>query len=230
MVTLDGIAYDFHAAGEFVLLRATNGADFEVQARMTPVTGSDSLTVNSAIAARVGNSNIMIDSADANPFSVDGVATEIPNFDSIMIGNDEVFRANNVYTIVLAGADDTVTGGDSQIKITVLDGRVDMVMSLDYELAGNLEGLLGDADATPPMMLPLQMARPCCARLHSKTSTVPIVTIGASAQQTTASLPMTPAKRSKASICLVARRRSHPSATSPTKKSPPQQQSSLRPD
>lgn len=146
LVTLDGVAYDFHAAGEFVLLRATNGADFEIQSRMTPVEGSDLVTVNEAIALRVGGSDVMIDSNDDNPFSVDGVATDVPNFDSIMIGDDEVFRANNVYTIVLAGANGTIDDGDTQVEVTVFDDRVDFVVALGSELAANVEGLLGDGD------------------------------------------------------------------------------------
>jgi Ca2+-binding RTX toxin-like protein len=149
LVTLDGIAYDFHAAGEFVLMRATDGADFEVQSRMTPVPGSDALTVNQAIAARVGGQNVMIDANDANPFSVDGLAVDITNFSFIQVGNDRVFRSNNVYTIVFAGGDNVVGDGDARLRITVLDDRVDFVATLNSEFAGRLEGLLGNADGNP---------------------------------------------------------------------------------
>ena len=146
LVTLDGVPYDFHAAGEFVLMRATDGTDFHVQSRMTPVEGSDALTVNEAIAARVGGRNVMIDSNDANPFSINGVATEIPNFGSMRIGNDQVFRSNNVYTIVFAGRNGTIGDGDAQLRITVFEDRVDFVATLNSELAGRLVGLLGNAD------------------------------------------------------------------------------------
>ncbi len=149
LVTLDGVAYDFHAAGEYVLLRATNGADFEVQSRMTPVEGSENLTVNSAIALRAGGSDVLIDSTDDNPFSVDGVEIAIDNFGFVDVGTDRVFRSNNVYTVILSGDDNIVNDGDSQIEITVYDGRVDLVLSLNDDLAGNLEGLLGDADGDP---------------------------------------------------------------------------------
>ncbi|MGJ8545255.1 MAG: nidogen-like domain-containing protein [Sulfitobacter sp.] len=146
LVTLDGVAYDFHAAGEYTLLRATDGTDFAIQARMVPVTGSDNLTVNAAVALRAGGKDIMIDATDADPFSIDGVATDIANFNSTMIGDDQVSRANNRYTITLAGADGVINDGDSQIEVTVLTDRVDISMSLSGELAGNLEGLLGDGD------------------------------------------------------------------------------------
>lgn len=146
LVTLDGVDYDFHAAGEFVLLRATDGSDFEVQSRMTPVSGSDSLTVNQAIALRVGGSNVMLDAADDNPLSVNGTLTDIENFSSIMVGDDQIYRSNNIYTIVFAGADGVINDGDSQIEITVLDGRVDFLVTLNDDLAGNLEGLLGNGD------------------------------------------------------------------------------------
>jgi Ca2+-binding RTX toxin-like protein len=144
LLTLDGLGYDFHAAGEFVLLRHIGDSPFELQSRMTPV-GND-VSVNRAVAARLDGGVVMLDSADAQPLSIDGVVTAIEDFGFVDVGNDRVFREGNVFTIVLAGGDDTVNAGDSQIIITVYDGRVDIDMRLNGELAGQLEGLLGDGD------------------------------------------------------------------------------------
>jgi hypothetical protein len=62
--TVDGTNYDFHAAGEYTLLR--DGTNYEIQIRQTPVTTANPLpngytglsscvAVNTALAARVGN-------------------------------------------------------------------------------------------------------------------------------------------------------------------------------
>lgn len=146
LVTLDGVAYDFHAAGEFVLLRSTDDSDFEIQSRMSPVDGAENLTVNAAIALRFGGSNVMLDSTDESVFSVDGVATEIANFGSLTIGDDVVFRSNNVYIFAFSGEDGTVSDGDSHITVTVEDDRVDFAAYLNDSLLGSLEGLLGNGD------------------------------------------------------------------------------------
>ena len=70
LLTLDGVGYDFHAIGEFVLLRGTAGgaADgFEIQSRMGPVLDGngnpvDNVSANVAIAAQLDGSEVMIDS------------------------------------------------------------------------------------------------------------------------------------------------------------------------
>ena len=144
LLTLDGVAYDFHAAGEYVLLRATNGSDFEVQSRMTPI--GNSVSVNAAIATRLGGADVMVDATDASPITVNGVVRAIDNFGSIDVGNDRIYRTDNVYTLLYAGADGIVNGGDSRIIVTVHSDRVDLDVRLNTDLAGNLEGLLGNAD------------------------------------------------------------------------------------
>ncbi|MEX2512676.1 MAG: Ig-like domain repeat protein [Cyclobacteriaceae bacterium] len=69
ITTVDGVKYDFQAVGEFVALRADSADNFEIQTRQTAVAtqnpGSDSYTglstcvsVNTAVAARVGKSRI----------------------------------------------------------------------------------------------------------------------------------------------------------------------------
>ncbi len=144
LLTLDGVAYDYHAAGEYVLLRATDGSDFEVQSRMTPI--GNSVSVNSAIAARMDGSNVMVDSTDDVPLSIDGVATQVEDFGFVEVGNDRVYREGDTYTMLFAGEDDTVNAGDSRIAVTVRDGRVDLDVQLNTDRAGALEGLLGNAD------------------------------------------------------------------------------------
>jgi hypothetical protein len=53
IVTFNGYAYPFQAAGEFVLSRSLDGT-FEVQTRTAPVPGRDDLTLNTAVAVKFG--------------------------------------------------------------------------------------------------------------------------------------------------------------------------------
>jgi len=54
ITTVNGVRYDFQAAGEFILLRQTNG--LEIQVRHTPVAtkGATCVSINTAVAMRVG--------------------------------------------------------------------------------------------------------------------------------------------------------------------------------
>ncbi|MFU8778312.1 MAG: nidogen-like domain-containing protein [Roseovarius sp.] len=146
LATLDGVGYDFQAAGEFVLLRGTD-SDFELQARMVPV--ADNVSVNQAIATNLGGTAVMIDANDATPLHIDGVATELEDFGSVVVGNDRIFREGDTYIIAYAGADGVVGDGDSQVRVILRDGRLDIDVRLNEELLGQLEGLLGDGDGNP---------------------------------------------------------------------------------
>lgn len=62
LVTFDGLAYDFQAAGEFTLVKSRSG-DLEVQARQQPaptVAGvpKGTVSINTAVAMRVGGSRV----------------------------------------------------------------------------------------------------------------------------------------------------------------------------
>lgn len=144
--TLDGVGYDFQAAGEFVLLRDPDSG-FEIQARMVPV--GDNVSVNAAVATRLGETAVMIDGTDDIPLTVGGVATVIEDFGVLEVGDDRIFREGNTYTIVYAGADGVVGDGDSQLIVQVRGDRVDLDVRLNAALTGNLVGLLGDGDGNP---------------------------------------------------------------------------------
>ncbi|MGI3210090.1 beta strand repeat-containing protein [Roseovarius tibetensis] len=155
LLTLDGLGYDFHAVGEYVLLRGQAGEDvggFEIQSRMTPATDDqgaelDNVSVNAAIAMRAANGDaVMIDSTDAAPLSVGGVAQQLADGDMLDVGNDRIFRDGDTYTMVFAGADGALGEGDTQVAVVVHDARVDLSVRISADLAGRVEGLLGDGD------------------------------------------------------------------------------------
>ena len=94
ITTVDGLHYDFQAAGEFVLLRGADG--MEIQTRQTPVSTAGTLTdpysglsvgvsINTAVAARVGAHRVTLQPNIGAPAAaaglelrVDGVPTTLP--------------------------------------------------------------------------------------------------------------------------------------------------------
>ena len=158
LLTLDGVGYDFHAIGEFVLLRGTAGgnfSDFEIQSRMGPVLDDagdplPNVSANIAIAARLGDgSQVMIDAADASPLSVDGAGTALADGDSLDLGADRIFRDGDTYTLVFAGQNGSVDAGDARLSVIVRDGFVDVGVQISEDMAGEVEGLLGDGNGNP---------------------------------------------------------------------------------
>lgn len=74
--TMDGHAYDFQAAGEFVLLRSTD-ASLEIQARQEPYPGKPAVSYNTAVAARVNGHRVQITfNGEGLDSTVDGVPAD----------------------------------------------------------------------------------------------------------------------------------------------------------
>ena len=57
MLTVNGFRYDFQAAGEFTLLRSADGS-VDIQARQEPFQSSTAVSINTAIAAKVGSHKV----------------------------------------------------------------------------------------------------------------------------------------------------------------------------
>ncbi|WP_375553753.1 VWD domain-containing protein [Roseovarius mucosus] len=145
--TLDGVDYDFQAAGEFVLLQSTDAQGFALQARMVPVAAN--VSVNQAIATNLDGTAVMIDAADPDPLHVNGAVVALADGSSLDVGEGRIYRRGDVYTIVYPGADGAIGNGDSQVVVRVREGRLDLDVRLNAELLGSLEGLLGDGDGNP---------------------------------------------------------------------------------
>lgn len=104
LTTFDGVNYDFQSAGEFVYLRDGNG--LEIQTRQTPVstasvvgpnahTGLTScVSVNTAVAARVGNFRVSYQPGRKEPeLRIDGKLTDVgPN--GINLGSGRIVRSS----------------------------------------------------------------------------------------------------------------------------------------
>ena len=143
LFTFDGAAYDFQAAGEFLLVEETEGS-LEIQVRQEPLTSN--LSVITAVATVIDGQQIMIDATDSEPVQIDGVATAIEDFSSIAVGNGRIFREDNTFTVVYPGEDGTVNDGDERIVVEQRGDRLDVEVQLANDRAGELQGLLGNPD------------------------------------------------------------------------------------
>jgi hypothetical protein len=117
---------------------------FEVQSRMAKVEGVAGVSVNEAVAVRLGTQIVMIDAADANPVWIDGTNTTVADGAVLSVGSHLLTRTGNDYTIFYAGANDTLENGDAQVMISVRSGRLDIAIAASDEMASAVEGLLGD--------------------------------------------------------------------------------------
>ena len=145
--TLDGVGYDFQAAGEFVLLQSAGTGDFMLQARFVPA--GTNVSATEAIATNLDGVAVMVDANDATPLHIDGQAVPLNDGQSVSVGNGRVYRDADTYVVVYPGTDGEVNDGDSQLLTRIQDGRLDIDVRLNAELMGTLEGLLGDGDGNP---------------------------------------------------------------------------------
>ena len=148
LFTLDGVGYDFHAAGEYVMTRATDGSDFEVQARMAPV--GENVSANIAAAVQLDGGQVMIDSEADNPLLINGEAVEVEGLGVIEVGDDLVYydTSASLYMMVHTRDGDMDTGY-SAVQVFAGPAWVDIVVGLEEYWQGQVEGLLGNFDGDP---------------------------------------------------------------------------------
>jgi hypothetical protein len=84
--TLDGQEYDFQGAGEYTLLRASDGS-MEIQAREVPYPGVADVSINTALAWRVADHRVaMYGTADGYTLTVDGAPPD-PSAGTLDLGS-----------------------------------------------------------------------------------------------------------------------------------------------
>ncbi len=147
LTTIDGVDYDFHAAGEFVLVRDRDDPDFAVQVRTAPV--ADNATQNVAMATRVDGHRVMLDATADQPLRVDGRVVELGDSATRALGDGAIGRDGDTFTLAYPGADGTLNAGDDRVQVTLYDGRLDIGVRISEARRGRLEGLLGDGDGNP---------------------------------------------------------------------------------
>lgn len=142
LLTFDNVGYDFQAAGEFVLVRATSGDAYEVQARFVAI--SSAVSVTEAIATSVDGVSVAVEAnLDSGALFVDGVETTLADGASISVGSSgTVTRAGDTLEIDHGNGDITsVTAFSTFLNVTPQPSL--------SRASGELEGLLGNANGTP---------------------------------------------------------------------------------
>ncbi|MEG4344248.1 RHS repeat-associated core domain-containing protein [Microcoleus sp. A003_D6] len=140
IVTFDKQYHDFQAAGEFTLIESTSG-DLKIQVRQQPV-GNDprnNVSDNTAVSTIIGGKRIGI-YLDRG-LVVDGVPTEIPDLDSLAVGDGRIYREGKTYTVVYPTGD--------QLVAKVSTSRVNIDVFLTNEREGQITGLLGNFNKNP---------------------------------------------------------------------------------
>jgi len=143
IVTFDGLRYDFQVIGEYTLVRSTRD-DFSVQVRQVPWLKSRTVSVNQAMATKIGARRVTIELEQGVPvLRIDGTpVTGAPP----RLPDGSITRADTMYgtTYRLEWADGTKVRV-SQLGATVLNVKVEPAEARK----GALAGLLGDDDGTP---------------------------------------------------------------------------------
>jgi von Willebrand factor type D domain len=159
LTSLDGLHFDFQAAGEFLLARSRSG-DLQIQARQEPYGKSSTVTVNTQIALRVGGRRVTVSpgagSLDQPVVRVDGTVDSLPAGTSEPLGDGTLAREADGSGYV----DVTWADGSTVVVRPVGQWGVAMVIQLAGSRAGDVRGLLGDFDDNPADDLADRKGRP----------------------------------------------------------------------
>ena len=142
LVTFDGVAYDAQRVGELTLVRSTTD-DLEVQERQQPWNGSSSVAVNTAVAARVAGDRVGLYLADGRIGArVDGSTYSQTGITTLPGGGTLQLDPSGLLAVVRwpDGSQVSVSSGGTYLSLRV---------SMAAARAGQLTGLLGDADGDP---------------------------------------------------------------------------------
>lgn len=137
LVTLDGLAYDFQAVGEFTLIEAASGDPLDVQVRFQPVDGSDVASQTTAVATTLGSARVVVDLDAASLVTVDGAAFDVETaIGGIGLGDGDVYYDGEAITFVYANGE--------QLRVDLGNGFLSTSVSLGQ--GRDVRGLLGNGD------------------------------------------------------------------------------------
>lgn len=143
ITTLDGSLYDFQAVGEYTLVKSTKD-DFAVQIRQVPLGHSRTVTVNQAVATKMGGQRVSITGEDGARLvlRIDGKEST----DAVLrLSGGVITRSSTLYGTVfrLEWPDGTLLRVEDParaMKVTVVPSE---------SRRGTLAGLLGNDNGTP---------------------------------------------------------------------------------
>lgn len=137
IVTLDGLAYDFQAVGEFTLIESFSGDPLEIQVRFEPIDGSQVASQTTAVATLLGSSRVTVDVSGASLVSVDGAAFDLNSaIGGTSLGDGEIYWDGEAITLVYASGE--------QLRVDVYEEFLSTSVSIAE--GRDVRGLLGNAD------------------------------------------------------------------------------------
>ena len=135
--TFDGLGYSFQATGEFTLFRTKDGSS-EFQVRQEPWQSSTTVSVNTAVTARLGDATVGVYAGQATPLLINGKAVTLAAGQSIAAGTGSVYFNGSAYTIT----DESGNGVWARARSSFINLRP----FINNDSRGQVEGLLGNAD------------------------------------------------------------------------------------
>jgi von Willebrand factor type D domain/PQQ-like domain len=141
--TFDGLGYDFQSVGEFVFTTSDDKSVI-VQVRQAPV--SPNVSVNSAVAAKVGSHRVALYRSEAVPLWIDGQPVALADNDFIELDDKgEIHRKGDFYTLLWPPqADETRFTLDLRLYP---NNRFNILgVAVPDAYAGKVHGLLGNAN------------------------------------------------------------------------------------
>lgn len=142
--TLDGLYYDFQAAGDFLLTE--NGPSFIVQVRQRWTPNRPNVAFNKAVAMQMGKTRVAV-FLDPTRLVVDGSLLALADGKTISRPDVEVTRNANVYTIKHIGMETVRVEAVDSVWVSILGGHfLDVSVSLNYAANGKMRGLLGNGN------------------------------------------------------------------------------------
>ncbi|MBW8190643.1 cadherin-like domain-containing protein [Neiella marina] len=138
--TLDGLNYDFHAVGEFVLVESVTGPDLNIQVRTAAVEGSDIASQITALATELGSDRIMINSAATSELLINGEAVSIPVSPGYLdLDGGRLLFDGESYTVQYDSGD--------VLNVALYEGFLDVAFGPGLDRSPNsFRGLLGNGD------------------------------------------------------------------------------------
>src|SRR5690554_2127573 len=136
--TLDGLAYDLQAVGEFVLVEAFAGKPLQIQVRQQrePSSRCANVSYNTAVATRLGGYRVTVDSRRAKPLWINGAPSDVPAGFLPLENGDGIFE-------VSAGHYRFRWADNSLLDIKISHGHLALATLLPDTRLGQVHGLLG---------------------------------------------------------------------------------------
>lgn len=160
LTTLDGLYYDFQAAGEFTLVRSDSG-DLEIQARQQQLKPRSLVTIDTMIGMLVDGHRVVMEPGDGIPtLRVDDVPVAVPTSGRLAVGGGSVSRDDKSLV---------VTWPDGSAAEVHAIGGFGLAISLELAAgrARHVSGLFGNFDGSMANDLVTRTGRPIAYTLDT---------------------------------------------------------------